>query len=180
MNDTLTGDPLMIVPIFTDPDVKAGDEIESLCYEVHGRDDTFFNLISDRCTSVNAYYQKVVTPSSAINLNVVTRIGVRAVGERSCWNIDINLDNCTTTVNGMVSETPSFDGIKVKQFSTDESRIRVSVPNCASSHLVMWVFCQTGHISDPDTPSESYTVHFLRFVITRGLNLSPSSHGLIG
>jgi hypothetical protein len=35
VNDTLTGDPLLTVPILTDPNVEPGDDIESLCYEVH-------------------------------------------------------------------------------------------------------------------------------------------------
>ena len=182
MNDTLTGDPLMIVPIFNHPNVEPGDPVESLCYEVHGGDNVFFNLISDECTSVNAYYEKVATPNSDIDLNVVTKIGVRAVGNSSdqCWDIEVDLDNCTVTVDGFSPTSLSFDGIRVKQYSRNSSRIRISVPNCAGLMLVMWLFCQTGHIDDPDTPSTSYEVDFLRFVVMRGLNLSPRSHGLIG
>ena len=178
MNDTLTGDPLMIVPIFDKPDVEPGDPVESLCYEVHGEDGEFFNLISDRCTSVNAYYEKA---TSEIDLNVVTRIGVKAVGRSGnrCWDIEVSLDDCIATVDGVIQTSISFDGIRVKKH-TNTSRIRISVPNCASHMLVMWVYCQPGQVPDPESPTTTYSIQFLRLVVMRGLNLSPESHGLIG
>ena len=178
MNDTLTGDPLMTVPIWTDPDVEPGDDIESLCYEVHGEDDAYFNLISDGCTSVNAYYQEAITPSDNINLNVVTQIGVRARGNNNCWNIRVNLDTCSARVNGNPLVGNNFDGIMVRPYPTS-SRVRISVPNCADNMLVMWVFCRTGQVEDPVT-WEYFDIRFIRFVVMRGLNLSPKSHGIIG
>ena len=119
VNDTLTGDPLMTVPIWTDPDVEPGDEIESLCYEVHGENDAYFNLISDECTSVNVYYQEAVTPSENIDLNVVTSIGVRARGNNSCWNIQVDLETCSATINDTPLLTGStFDDITVRPYSS--------------------------------------------------------------
>ena len=178
MNDTLTGDPLMTVPIFTDPNVEPGDDIESLCYEVHGEDGAYFNLISDGCTSVNAYYQEAVTPSENIDLNVVTQIGVRARGNSSCWDIQVNLDTCSATVNGAPLVGNSFDGIYVKPYASS-SRVRISVPNCADTMLVMWVFCRSGQVEDPVT-WDYFDINFIRFVVMRGLNLNEQSHGLIG
>ena len=169
----------MIVPILTDPDIGPGDEIQSLCYEVHGENGTFFNLISDECTSVNAYYQEAFNSSSdaSIDLNMVTRIGVRARGNNSCVDVQVDLD-CTVAVDGVVLfNSYASDGISVRKSG---QRVRVSVPNCASSRLVMWVFCQTGQVPDPDNYTITYPVSFLRFVVTHGLNLSPESHGLIG
>ena len=179
MNDTLTGDPLLTVPIFTDPDVEPGDDIESLCYDVHGEDGAYFNLISDGCTSVNGYYQEAVTPSENIDLNVVTQIGVRARGNSACWNIQVDLDMCNTTVNGMPLASTTNDGISVKHYATS-SRVRIAVPNCDDdTRLVMWVFCRSGRVEDHVT-REYFSIKFIRFVVMRGLNLDEQSHGLIG
>ena len=180
VNDTLTGDPLMTVPIWTDPNVEPGDEIESLCYEVHGENDAYFNLISDECTSVNAYYQEAVTPSENIDLNVVTSIGVRAIGGggNRCWNICVDLDTCSATLNDNLLIGNMFDDITVRPYPSS-SRVRISVPNCADNMLVMWVFCRAGDVEDPVT-WEHFPIKFIRFVVMRGFNLSPKSHGLIG
>ena len=182
VNDTVTGDPLMTVPIYTDRSgVDISSDTESLCYEVHGEAGAYFNLISDECTSVSACYEAVVTPNVGINLNVMTQIGVRATGTSRCWNIRVDLDNCTTTVDSAalpLVET-NFDGITVRTYPSS-SRVRISVPNCADTMLVMWVFCKTGRVRDPDTTGVYYDIRFIRFVVMRGLNLNEQSHGLIG
>lgn len=181
VNDTLTGDPLITVPIFTDPNVQSGDNVSSICFEVHGRSSYFFNLITDNCTSVNAYYEKATTPSLDMDLNVVTQIGIRAVGlgQSSCTDIEIDLEFCVTKVDGVnISSTYTLDGITVKRF-TNSYRVRVSVPNCGDTKLVMWMFCKNGMMPDP-TSNASYPVNFIRFVVMRGLNLDQKSHGLIG
>ena len=181
MNDTLTGDPLMTVPILTNENVMSDSDIESICYEVHGEANCYFNLITDKCTSVNAFYEEALASNANIDLNVVTRIGVRAVGsgENLCTNIEVDLMMCTATVNGVeVDGSYNFDGIRVAHYASS-SRVRISVPNCGDTMLVMWVFCKTGQICDPVT-DVYYDIDYLRFVVRRGLNLSPESHGLIG
>ena len=71
----------MTVPILTAHSSNiTGSDIPSLCYEVHGKADEYFNLISDKCTTVNAFYEKAPINSSDIDLNIITKIGVRAVG----------------------------------------------------------------------------------------------------
>ena len=180
VNDTLTGDPLMTVPLFDDPNVNPGDPISKLCYEVHGEANAYFNLISDECTSVSAFYQTASTPSPNIDLNVVTQIGVRAVGNSdSCYNIQVNLDGaCSATVNGDPATNNTFDGITVRQYPRSR-RVRISVPNCADTMLVMWVFCRDGEVEDPVT-WVYFDVTFIRYVVMRGLNLNEQSHGIIG
>ena len=181
VNDTLTGDPLMTIPIFSDPNVQPGNSIPSLCYEVHGEADQYFNLISDKCTTVNAYYEKAQTNSSNdIDLNVVTQIGVRAVGNDSeCRDIEVDLDMCTTKVAGQLMNTFVGGGISVKRYNVNTLRVRIAVPNCADTMLVMWVFCASGRVADPED-WKLYDTSFIRFVVMRGLNLHKDSHGLIG
>ena len=168
----------MTVPIFTDEDVAPGDPFYSLCYEVHGEADSVFNLVSDACVTVNAHYAKAPINSSNINLNVVDAIGVRAVSNNgTCENIRVRLQGCQATVNGVdINGVYQRDGISIREYA---NRVRIVVPNCRDTDLVMWVFCLTGKTKDPVT-QEFYNFNFVRFVVRRGLNLAEESHGLIG
>ena len=181
VNDTLTGDPLMTVPIHTNPDAQPGDEYTSLCYEVHGEADKVFNLISDECTTVNAHYAKAPIASPNIDLNVVDAIGVVALSlsGSECVNILIELDTCQATVNNTdVHGVYQGDGIRVREYT---NRVRIAVPNCAraGTDLVMWAFCLNGRTEDPVT-WESYNFTFIRLTVMRGLNFQEQSHGLVG
>ena len=177
VNDTLTDDLLITVPIY---DILPGDPLSSLCYEVRGESNHFFNLISDGCTSVNAYYERANTSSPNNTLNVITQIGVRAVGNNGvCTNIAVNLHrNCEALVNGGPPASGPVDGIHVKRYASS-SRVRISVPNCGDTTLVMWVFCKSGQIQDPTTLAY-YPINFIRYVVMRGVSLNEKSHGLIG
>ena len=168
----------MTVPILTDMSPLPGDEIISLCYEVHGEADKFFSLISDGCTAANAHYTKADINSTNVDLNVVDAIGVRAVGDDGmCYNIRVGLSDCQATVNGVdISNTYRMGGITVREYN---GRVRIAVPNCADNRLVMWVFCMDGITEDPVT-WVNFPFRFIRFVVTRGLNLAEESHGIIG
>ena len=165
----------MTVPILTDEDVAPG---YSLCYEVHGEADYVFNLVSDTCVTVNAHYAKAPINSPNIDLNVVDAIGVRAVSDGgTCENISVGLQGCQATVNGVdINGVYQRDGISVREYA---NRVRIVVPNCRDTDLVMWVFCMNGKTEDPVT-KEFYNFDFVRFVVRRGLNLAEESHGLIG
>ncbi len=162
-NGSVIGDPLFTVPF--------GMADLNLCYEVHGSSNTHFNLISDGCVNVNTHYAAVG------ELNVMDSIGVRAEGlGGTCRNIRVDLENCAVSMNqagerdGLVPITGTFqqDGISVTPRS---DRVRISVPNCDSLSLVMWVRCQK---ATPSMPAQ------LRLRIMRGVNLKPTSHGLLG
>lgn len=67
------------VPLQISPEmVAANPEVAnlSLCYEVHGSANGFFNLVSDQCVSITAQYQQSTDDAS---LNFIGRIGVLAV-----------------------------------------------------------------------------------------------------
>ena len=92
-------------------------------------------------------------------------------------DIRVGLGGCQATVNGGdVSRIYQSNGITIRVYP---NRVRISVPNCADRDLVMWVFCTSGITEDPFT-WENFNFDFIRFVITRGLNLNEESHGLIG
>ena len=178
VNDTIVGDPLLTVPL-TNLNLNGIDlKIEgqpSLCFEIHGEANQYFNLVTDNCVSVNARYHALNE-----NWNVINQIGVRAVDdEGQCRNIAVDLEGCSASVDG-VPLTTSYrsNGIFIRPY---RNHVRVSVPNCnVSSHLVMYVFCQQNlTVEDPYT-GEPFTASMIKYVIAHGLNLNENSHGLIG
>ena len=159
----MIGDPLYTVPYNTgSPSVR-----RNFCFEVHGRSNTHFNLISDKCVSVNAHYSGVEG-----GLNIISGVSIRAEDDNGmCRNIFVSLDGCsasTSTGDGELASIAGFfqsGGISVRP---GNDRVRVSVPNCEYLNLILWVICERGDID------------MIRFQIARGLNLRPTSHGLLG
>ena len=156
MEDSVIADPQFTVTL-------PGSSGHSLCYEVHGDADKHFNLISDVCTSVNTHYTPMpLNPTR----NRMSSIGIHAVsgGPEGCVDIEIHHQMCRAVVQGRdVNISVTIGDINVRKVL--ENRWRVSVPNCARPGLVMWVTCMSNR---------------LRFDVTRGSNLRPTSHGLLG
>lgn len=165
-NDTVVGDPLYTVPI------NSLDQDQNLCFEVHGASNASFNLISDSCVSVNAHY----SPALGGQLNIISAIAVRAEDENgACHSIHVDLEGCTvstgTGTSGELTALGSRADVRVGRVSARSigtDRVRVSVPNCDSVNLVLWVVC------------ERQPLDMIRFQIARGVNLAPTSHGLLG
>lgn len=165
------GDPLFTVPLY-DVDESTpgmGGVSPSLCFEIHGATNQVFNLVSDRCTTVSALYTAMDVPE---NGNIVSAIGVRAVNKfGQCVNIRVDLEgNCTPVImdgnETVVTSRYRSGGVSV---SKHRERARISVPNCENVQLVMWVVCE-----------EVRGQRMVEFVISRGVNLRPTSHGLLG
>ncbi len=174
VNDTLIGEPLMTVPIY----VQSSIQQQFLCYEIHGSADDYFNLVSDQCTTVNAHY---ASANLHPEITIIDAITVRAVDStQECQNIRVNLNQCAA----FLGDTPlsiSPRGVTVNRISVRRfrNRVRISVPNCNDSSLVMWVFCTTGSLADPAS-DDVFSQDMIKFVISRGLNLNERSHGLLG
>ena len=164
VNDTVIGDPLYAVPLLLN--ISNPLDGPALCYELHGAANTVFNLVSDACTSVNAYYSS--TGSHPVDINVITKIGIVAIDSNGvCQRIRVDLDGCTAFVNDtQINESYQLADIGVRRIG---DRVRVSVPNCGNPNLVSWVVCE-----------QTMGLKMIRFVISRGLNLRPASHGIIG
>ena len=164
-NDTVIGDPLYTVPLqISDEMVESNPEVAntSLCYEIHGRGGRIYNLVSDTCTSINAEYM-----GTGNDTNIVSKVGYLAVdNDGDCQEITIDVMNCRGTVGSTeVTESTPYDtaGIRVRK---GRNYFRIALPNCERQDLVSWVICEEGNM--------------LTFVITRGFNLQPTSHGLVG
>lgn len=176
-NDTVIGDPLFTVPLYDTQESTpilekaTNSSPPALCFEVHGASNRVFNLVSDRCTTVNALFAPMNMPE---NGNIIRSVGIRSVdGTGQCVDITVSLDNgcipqiSTNHSSAIETERYSSEGVSV---STHQgNRARVSVPNCENLQLVMWVVCELVNGQE-----------MIKFVITRGINLRPTSHGLLG
>ena len=105
---------------------------------------TYYNHISDRCTSVIALY---VYSAGVVNSdrNAITKVDARTQGTNgTCHSVKVELDNCSASLDGAYinkSTTASVDGVRL---SAKQSHIRVSVPNYeASRSIALWVTCTT-------------------------------------
>ena len=139
------------------------DGSESLCYGMHGSADDFYNIISDTCTSVNVHFTQHPVRK---NENRISSIGIRAVtgdADTPCADIQINLLNCTASINNIkIIGSKIIGKMRVKNISNGW---KVFVPNCEYPHTMMWITCED---------------HMLRFDVSRGSGLNSTSHGLLG
>lgn len=147
----------------------------ALCFEIHGERDQYFNLVSDNCVSVNAHYVAMNE-----NFNVMDEIGIRAVDQDLvCHNIAVHVDTCSATVDGQkLSGNYRSAGIFIR--NEYSNRVRVSVPNCNTSHLVMYIICQQNLTVKDPWGGPDFKASMLKFVIARGINLNENSHGWLG
>lgn len=146
----------------------------SLCFEVYGQADTYLNLISDSWVSVNAHYTAVGP------FHIIDQVAIRASdGNNNCHNVLITTNNsCSASIDGVAVDSFSAAGLSVRRLS---GRVRVSVPNCAREKLVMWIICQDSMLqTHDDTSDEIFQTTMIKFVVARGFNLQPKSHGILG
>ena len=146
----------------------------SLCYEIHGKSEQWFNLVTDDCASVNTRYT-MLSPT----LNIMDAVAVRAVDEvNQCVNIRVDMAECTAIVGSNslnVMSKYESNGIMVKRY---RNRVRISVPNCQDLTLVMWVICENRTL---DSSGSMLTSQMIKFVVMRGLNFGHrQAHGLLG
>lgn len=168
MTDTVADAPLMSVSLLVDPfELGFTDyrHLISLCYEVRGTPRQTFNLISTKCTSVNARY---VSLNNDKYETIINRVGIRAVnGDGRCQNIQVNKD-CSVRFNGQVlSSNITEKNISIELFANS---VLVSVPDCGKE-IAFYFFCH--RISDDNT-------RVMNMTITRNYIDQEITHGLIG
>lgn len=163
---------MMTVPINVISDIPNLPSL-SLCYELHGRKDTYFNLISDMCLSVNAHY---TNPIPDPPINVIDQIAVVATDQgNNNVRISVDLAGCTARVDGSVIDTVYYSqGILVRSISSQE--VAISTSNCQDQAVVMRVFCHRGMLyGDVDNSTD-----MIRLVVGRNVSLTDRSHGIVG
>ena len=162
INNDVRGKPKYEAPVTVGEDGKK----LFLCYEVQGQSNHTYNLISDSCVSVNAYYTWKSKPAKG---NVVSKIGVLAVDNSGeCLEIEVGLEKCTIRINGEVMRKYKAAGVNVTRHRFGR-RVKIVVPNCNGVAMVMWVNCLL-----PGTQPK------LPFKLSKGASLRSTSHGLLG
>ena len=143
--------------------ILPGSGSKQLCYGIYGTRNTYYNIISEKCTSVNILFTEHPVRN---NENRISTIGIHSVtgdNETRCADIQINRLGCSASINNStISMSRTIGNITVRKFN---NRWRVSVPNCERPHTVMWITCNSD---------------MLRFDVIRGLNINRTSHGLLG
>jgi hypothetical protein len=179
VNDSISGDPVLTVPILVPEEQLRGIRADrlSLCYEVHGEKNRWFNLVSDECTTVNALYVALTE-----RLNIIDEIAIKTVdNQNQCIDISVSIENsCRAVVNGVNVNRYSMGGVSVRTYT---NRVRISVPNCHDVTLVMWVLCEEQNFFVEGDSGAFTTVarKNIKYLVKRGLNYgNVLSHGLIG
>ena len=181
-NETIYSDHLLMVPILVSRADLATIKSSklSLCYEFQGQGDTWYNLISDKCTSVGAHY---LTTSDKLNLT--DEIAIRAVGKNGvCRNISVwSNGSCQLSVDGVKMKGFAEGGIRIR---SNSDHVHISLPNCNQQPLVMRVKCGDvwlgwrsgsgeGEVEDRSVRKS------VKLVVLRGLNHGQrTAHGLLG
>lgn len=105
--------------------------------------------------------------------NVVNTVGIKAVDYRgNCVEIEVSLRaECWPVVYGsdrrvIAMSRYNSHGVSVRKH---QQGVRVAVPNCENVPLVLWVLC-----------NKIQNQSMLKFVVSRGVNLRPTSHGILG
>lgn len=166
-DSNVIADPMFTVPL-------AGSMTPSLCYEIYGLADKYFNFLSERCISVNAHYTSVPTGGSTSRrpLHLIDKFGIRVATTDSpiCFDVLIELvdGHCLVSYNGVVVRNGEFRSGGL-HLTVSKSIVTLSVPNCGKGKIVL------------KFQSKTTKKPFLEFQIEDGAEgITPSAHGLIG
>ena len=150
-------------------------EEQFLCYTIYGQSNSYFNLLSDSCVSVNAHYiqRPISCPKGTQPLNVIDKIAVLTTDSLGqCTRIDVSLvgGECkakigSTLLDNRFNKNHTFNSITIQSF---KNLTQIVVPNCMNG-LVMEVHCE-----------QINGVDMIRYQFQHGHVLPPTSHGLIG
>ena len=166
MSDSVSESALMTVPIIIHPDEFGFvdyNHLISLCYEVHGAPGHIANLVSSKCTSINALYETLdINPLET----TLGSVGIRTVDNSGeCNNIQVSRD-CSVQYNGDILSTNFISNNITIDVSSDS--IGVTLPNCDREIIVKCRCLMTGN-----KPTINLT-------ITRKYIDQDDTHGLIG
>ena len=165
--DVITGGALLTVPIKVQSTAARSPRFStSLCYEVHGEEDKYFNLISDSCLSVNAHYSGSDPTKPLNSIDEIAAVATNNEGE----NLNITVDrHCNFRVNDD-TDLRYFNDSGVMGVATGSS-VAISTDNayCGGRFIVMAMECGVDELG------------VLKFRVYRSLEIGDSTpHGLVG
>ena len=164
--DVVTGGALLAVPIKVQSPARSPRFSTSLCYEVHGDVDKYFNLISDSCLSLNAHYSESDPTKPLNSIDEIAAVVTNNEGE----NLNISVDrHCNFRLNnGPALRYLNSSGV---MGVATASLVVISMDNayCESQLLVMTIECGVDVFG------------VLKLHVYRDLDMGGSTaHGLVG
>ena len=135
VEDRVGDDMVMSVVLDISPhELGVTSKTLSLCYQVHGEEGKFYNLLSDKCVSVNAHISQPVVD---VDSHVMDAIDIHAAGSNgTCFDVTIKRKNCAVYVNGQfVPVNTRFEEEDVIVYNDgsiarNPTIVHVTVPNC--------------------------------------------------
>lgn len=136
----------------------------SLCFEIHGQNDKYFNLISDSCLSVNAHYSQ---SNQDPQINIIDEIAILLtdyVGEKV--NISVKKECNVQIGDTSIEENVNHNGVEI--FHQSSSLVSIFSGNhyCGKEGVLMTISCESGDNEG------------LQVSVFHGLN--DTAHGLLG
>ena len=108
VSDSVSVDPLFTVSVYPQLDSPLG-RLVSLCYQIHGDGNTYYNLLTTEYTSVNGLWSGITVRLITDSLNLLTKIGVQAISKTGqCHRILVDLNQCAVTIDGVSHTTDGF------------------------------------------------------------------------
>jgi len=100
----------------------------SLCYQIHGESNKYYNIISDRCVQVNVLYDAIGSEPQAGNY--IKDVGIVAHNTAGgCNRIEVTGRRCTVTVDGnALNGSYDQDGVIITR--TGRRVYEIVLPNC--------------------------------------------------
>ena len=137
----------------------------ALCYEIHGDQGRYFNLVSEPCLSINAHYL-LQDPDKPLHfIDEIAVVATNAAGD----NVDMFIDrNCNLAVNGEATQFFNSSGVSVEAIPFFSDVVLVS-DSGSGRRTEMVVVCAAGEhgLMQLDIERDSVVVN-------------SSSHGLLG
>ena len=177
MTDVVSADPLLTVAINSQSssELDSHQQPLSLCYQVHGDGDTYYNLLTTPFTSANGLWSSV----DDSGLHLLTEIGVQTLSENGeCYNILIQLEDCTITINDFTTKAyVQFISSGVNVTRVDDRVIVINVSDGSQDDFVIEVECE---VREMVRGGEEMEVPLLQLRVTRPwTSLSGSANGLL-
>ena len=170
LTDTVTfhNDPLYEVPVTHTPP-GMDPTTTSLCYQVHGENGKYYNVISDDCIQVNALYEAF---KSSSNENFIREVGILARDSKNnCTEIKLRANRCSLSING-ISLNESYNENEIIINKSGKQSFKVMVPNCKNTKGDDIKFEMACH--------KAKGQRIVHFNVQRGGGIRPGAHGLVG
>ena len=173
ISDVLSGDPLFAVSVYPQLDSPLG-RLVSLCYQIHGDGNTYYNLLTTEYTSVNGLWSGITD-----SLNLLTKIGVQAISTTGqCHRILVDLNQCAVSIDGDLFTSDFQTNLTTEDLiERNNNEILITLTN-GDHPLRLEVECKTRTVFNGE---DNVTASMLQLKVIRARNdLNSFSHGLMG